>query len=138
MSNIKAEEVIKNHMVLKKFFKSILKPDQTPVSKYEILMILNNEGGMRIGELSNKVNITRPNLTPLINMLEETGDIERIKDEKDNRASIIRITEKGKIVYNKSLNVMDNRLKEVNESYSDEELDIIIQSFDSLTNTIKK
>lgn len=138
MSKIKAEETIKNHLELKKFFKNILKPDRTPVSKYEILMVLNNEEGIRIGDLSKKVDITRPNLTPLINALEKDGDVERIKDEKDNRASIVKITKKGKQTYQKSLELIEERLKEINNSFNDEELNLINKSFDSIIKTIEK
>lgn len=138
MSKIKAEETIKNHLELKKFFKNILKPDRTPVSKYEILMVLNNEEGIRIGDLSKKVDITRPNLTPLINALEKDGDVERIKDEKDNRASIVKITKKGKQTYQKSLELIEERLKEINNGFNDEELNLINKSFDSIIKTIEK
>lgn len=138
MSKIKAEETIKSHLELKKFFKNILKPDRTPVSKYEILMVLNNEEGIRIGDLSKKVDITRPNLTPLINALEKDGDVERIKDEKDNRASIVKITKKGKQTYQKSLELIEERLKEINNSFNDEELNLINKSFDSIIKTIEK
>lgn len=138
MSKIKAEETIKNHLELKKFFKNIFKPDRTPVSKYEILMVLNNEEGIRIGDLSKKVDITRPNLTPLINALEKDGDVERIKDEKDNRASIVKITKKGKQTYQKSLELIEERLKEINNGFNDEELNLINKSFDSIIKTIEK
>lgn len=138
MSTIKPEETIKNHMVTKKFFKEILKPDKTPISKFEILMILNEEDGMRIGQLATKVDITRPNLTPLINILEKEGNILKIKEEEDNRAFIIKITEKGRKTYQENLSCIEKRLMNINQDITDEDKIIVNESFKTIINILQK
>lgn len=51
--------------------------------------------GIRISELSSKMDVTPPAVTHMINSLEEIGLVERLADPNDRRVVLIRLTVKG-------------------------------------------
>ncbi|MGN0778072.1 MAG: MarR family winged helix-turn-helix transcriptional regulator [Aristaeellaceae bacterium] len=55
-----------------------------PLSHMQILVMLRN-GPVSIGELSGKLNIAKPNITPLVDTLRDQGLVERVRDEHDRR-----------------------------------------------------
>ncbi|CEG25496.1 MarR family winged helix-turn-helix transcriptional regulator [Bacillus sp. B-jedd] len=52
-------------------------------------------GVMKVSEISQKLHVTPPTVTQLINVLEKDGFVERTIDPDDRRAVKIRLTEKG-------------------------------------------
>jgi len=51
--------------------------------------------GLRVSEISKKLNVTSPTVTQLLNELEANGLIERKVDARDRRAVRIQLTDKG-------------------------------------------
>jgi DNA-binding MarR family transcriptional regulator len=73
--------------------KGALKPNEG----YLLFMIQNNqdESGVKVSDLSAKLNVTSPTITQQINSLEAGGYVERTMDKFDRRAVRIKLTEKG-------------------------------------------
>ncbi|RHW41733.1 MarR family transcriptional regulator [Neobacillus notoginsengisoli] len=69
-------------------------------SEFKLLIVIKkgmNEGteAMKVSEISQKLQVTPPTVTQLINVLEKDGLVERTIDPKDRRAVKIRLTEQG-------------------------------------------
>ncbi|SFE44859.1 DNA-binding transcriptional regulator, MarR family [Paenibacillus algorifonticola] len=63
----------------------------------DILMFLYREKQpLTVKALAEKIHRTQPTTTVLINKLEQLGYVERTKDEKDSRVSLITLTERGR------------------------------------------
>lgn len=63
----------------------------------DILMFLYREKQpLSVKALAEKIHRTQPTTTVLINKLEQLGFVDRTKDEKDSRVSLILLTEKGR------------------------------------------
>ncbi|MFO1468892.1 MAG: MarR family transcriptional regulator [Steroidobacteraceae bacterium] len=54
------------------------------------------ESGMRMGELSNRLMVTTGNTTGLVDELEAEGYVERMADPSSRRASLVRLTARGR------------------------------------------
>lgn len=72
-------------------------------SEYMLLFTLahcfeGSSGGIKISDLSTKLNITPAGVTHMINSLEKDGYVERIPDDKDRRIVLVSPTLKGKKV----------------------------------------
>ncbi len=52
--------------------------------------------GIKVSELSNRLNVTPAAVTHLINDLEKTGRVERVADPADRRIVLLRPTEAGR------------------------------------------
>ncbi|ANY70827.1 transcriptional regulator [Paenibacillus sp. BIHB 4019] len=62
----------------------------------DILMFLYREKQpLSVRALSEKIHRTQPTTTVLINKLEKLGYVERTKDDRDSRVSLIVLTERG-------------------------------------------
>jgi DNA-binding MarR family transcriptional regulator len=51
--------------------------------------------GIKLGSLSQALNLAPPTVTPMINSLEENGFIERVGSKEDRRVVYIRLTQMG-------------------------------------------
>ena len=60
-----------------------------------VLLILNNKDGIKQKELSERLGISAPSLTTLIDRMENNNLVRREPDASDGRASRIHLTSKG-------------------------------------------
>ena len=116
--------------------KDILRLDKTPISQFEILMIVNESKGLKVGELSQKMSITRPNLTPLVDNLEKEGLLKRVTDKKDKRITRLYLTEKGEKQIAENFKVIEERLDKISTDYTDDELAELKESCESILNIL--
>jgi DNA-binding MarR family transcriptional regulator len=57
---------------------------------------LAREGAMRVSDLAAREGITQPGMTTLVNRLTEAGWAEKLADDTDRRATLVRITADGR------------------------------------------
>ena len=72
----------------------IVRELKMPLSHVQILLMLRKEP-LSIGELSHRLAIAKPNITPLVDELSHAGYVDRVKDEKDRREVKVNLTEEG-------------------------------------------
>ncbi len=65
-----------------------------PVSQMQILILLR-DGPMSVGDLSRRLGIAKPNITPLINSLHTAELVSRFRDEADHRVTRVQLLPKG-------------------------------------------
>jgi len=68
----------------------------TPLSHVQVLAMLNDVGTMSVSEISRRLGIAKPNITPLVERLYESGYVDRQHDENDRRVVNIVLLEAGK------------------------------------------
>lgn len=122
MSKLTAQDLLHYHLVFRNIFKDLLRPDKTPISEFEILMIINEREGIKVGELSDIMSITRPNLTPLVDSLAQRELITRQQDNVDKRVTRLYITDKGKAQMVKNFKIVEERCDILKDKYTDQEL----------------
>ena len=66
-----------------------------PLSHVQVMAMLNDNGSMNVSEISRRLGIAKPNITPLIDRLIEEKYVERHRDEKDRRMVNINICPEG-------------------------------------------
>lgn len=81
--------------VNKREFRTIREGGLT-VGQFVVLEVLYHKGDLRICEIIEKTNSTGGNMTVVIDNLKKDGLVDRYTDPADGRASVIRITDKGK------------------------------------------
>lgn len=138
MDNLKAQDLLHYHLTFRNVFKDILRPDKTPISEFEILLLIEETEGIKVGELSKIMSITRPNLTPLVENLFNKGFITRKQDEKDKRVIRLYITDTGKAKIRENLEIIEKRMDVVKQKYSNKELAMIKEYCDKLEKILNK
>ena len=69
-------------------------PDMEP-SAYGLMVLLHQQGPMRLTELSSAVGVGKPSLSRQVSMLQTLGLVEKHTDPIDGRAQPISLTESG-------------------------------------------
>ena len=68
----------------------------TPLSHVQVLAMLQDMGTMSVSEISRRLGIAKPNITPLVDRLYEAGYVDRQHDENDRRVVNIVLLESGR------------------------------------------
>ncbi|WP_160295527.1 homoprotocatechuate degradation operon regulator HpaR [Paramagnetospirillum magnetotacticum] len=76
-------------------FRPNLRSHDITEQQWRALKSLAQTGEMRAGQLSRASLISMPSLTRIIRTLEKQGLIERRPEERDQRAALLSLTEKG-------------------------------------------
>lgn len=64
---------------------TVQKEHGTPLSHVQVLAMLQDAGTMSVSEISRRLGIAKPNITPLVDRLYECGYVDRQHDENDRR-----------------------------------------------------
>jgi DNA-binding MarR family transcriptional regulator len=64
-------------------------------SRLAALVILGKQGPMRVGDLARELNIAVPSASRLLDLLAESGFVERRDDPTDRRAFLVSLTADG-------------------------------------------
>ena len=66
-----------------------------PLSHVQVLAMLNDNGSMTVSEISRRLGIAKPNITPLVDRLIDNQLVGRHRDTEDRRMVNISIREEG-------------------------------------------
>ncbi len=101
-----------------------------PLSHVQVLAMLNDNGSMSVSEISRRLGIAKPNITPLVDRLTEACLVDRERDAEDRRVVNIVIRPEGveklstiratmlDLVTSWADNLSASDLKELNKSLS--------------------
>ena len=67
-----------------------------PLSHVQVLSMLNETGSMSVSEISHRLGIAKPNITPLVDRLIEEKLVDRIRDTQDRRVVNVVILKAGR------------------------------------------
>lgn len=67
-----------------------------PLSHVQVLSMLNETGSMSVSEISHRLGIAKPNITPLVDRLIDEHLVDRIRDTQDRRVVNVVILDAGR------------------------------------------
>lgn len=67
-----------------------------PLSHVQVLSMLSETGSMSVTEISQRLGIAKPNITPLVDRLIEEKLVDRIRDTQDRRVVNVVIMDAGR------------------------------------------
>lgn len=100
--------------------------------QFVALQWLMEEGDLTIGDLSKKMHLAFSTTTDLIDRMEKTELVERVRDEKDRRVVRIHLLEKGKNIIHEVIEKRQEYLYDVLKNFSEEEVLTLKGSLDHL------
>ena len=72
-----------------------LEPLGLTYTQYITMMALWEYGTMSVTELGDKISLDSGTLTPLLKKLEDSGYVVRVRNKRDERSVLVRLTEDG-------------------------------------------
>lgn len=139
MNRDKLLDYILNFMPLlhKKMFR---KNHGYKMSKHQmgILFRIKNENGKPMKYYCEKLMISKPNLTTVVNKLIEEGLLERKTDENDRRIINLYITDAGEKFIETQMDIVKKDMLKKLEVLNDEDIDKLIKNFEEMKSIFSK
>ena len=86
-------------------YKPFLDPLGLTYTQYVAMMVLWEQDGITVGELGSKLYLDSATLTPLLKRLEAHGFVRRERSHEDERAVIVTLTDDGRALRERALEV---------------------------------
>ena len=129
------------HALLRKAYGKIdeyLKPYGLVRSHLVILHALMNGKEFTMSELSEKLQVTKQNITVLIDKLEKLGLVHRVSSEQDRRVFLIQLSKEGQEFLNKHAQKLRNAFAEAFNKFDAEDLQSFKDAITALKNLLSK
>ena len=86
-------------------YKPFLDPLGLTYTQYVAMMVLWEQDGITVGELGSKLYLDSATLTPLLKRREAHGFVRRERSHEDERAVIVTLTDEGRALRERALEV---------------------------------
>lgn len=144
MENNLVEVVDKLLLLLPTLEKRLIRPLELEIKpslsilQYNALFIMKNDGILTMSELSNKMCISKQQLTPMVDKLIDNGLVERMTNEKDRRIINVKLSERGYNFLNDSKAEITEALKKRMEVFDKDEVNTLLKAIDDIYSITKK
>ncbi len=112
LSNYFMETVMLMH---NRLFRNV--PVPLPVNQFCTLIALMNEGSMSVSDLSQALQVSKQQMSSIVERLVEAGHVTKAQDRSDRRRSIVSLTKSGQEILDRHSNKIrdrfEGRLKEL-------------------------
>jgi len=93
--------ILRSQLVILRTLKASAARGDLTMQQFGILRLLSQDGSLPMSSLSEKLRISPPVVTGIIDRLEKKGLVKRTANSVDRRRTEIVLIDKGKIVYRK-------------------------------------
>jgi len=97
-----------------------------------------NEEGMTISDIAQKLEITLPSVTVAINKLAKKGYVEKVKSKQDGRVVHVRLTHQGKRINLAHQYFHEQMVRSVAASMTPEQKDVLLTGMRNLDSFFKR
>ena len=124
--------------------KRLFRPDfeqtnhQLPLSYAQVLATLDAVGSMTVTEISERFDIAKPNITPLIDRMIEAGYVKRVRNSTDRRVVHVIILEKGREKVGEMIGSLKKTIQSWSEKISDEDMEKVEKSIEVIREVLEK
>ncbi len=106
------------------------------LSQLKVLMILSHNKEMAIGELAKVLKVSLPNMTGILNRLEQQGFLLRYKSDKDCRIVLIKLSDKAEERLVELKQAKKDSFKKIEDRLSDTEKEMVKLGFRVFTGAL--
>ncbi|MCE5215225.1 MAG: MarR family transcriptional regulator [Methanobacterium sp.] len=99
---------------------------------YQIIGLLLNTGPLSTSEAGEKLYISKPNMTPLIDKLVQEKMVKRTRSQHDRRVVYIEITEEGKKFLYDAREAVEKNIKENLSNFDEKDLKKLYDSLEKI------
>ena len=105
--------------------------------QYQILAVLNEDGALNIGDLSEKMSMDTGNMSAQCKRLEQKGYTLRLRKQFDERVVEVSLTRQGRLVIAELNEFLNKKYKNNWNSLSDEDKEMLMNSYEVMLKIFK-
>jgi DNA-binding MarR family transcriptional regulator len=109
-------ELLRTHQAFLSYAASHVHKLDLTLPQFDVIITLGNTPGMPYKKLGEETLITKGTLTGVISRLEDKGLVQRVASETDGRSQIIRLTEAGNALFERTF---PEHLQFINRLFND-------------------
>ncbi|MCL1964340.1 MAG: MarR family transcriptional regulator [Firmicutes bacterium] len=109
-----------------------------PLSHVQVLSMLNETGSISVSEISHRLGIAKPNITPLVDRLIEEHLVDRIRDTQDRRVVNVVILDAGREKLSAIRATIGEQVQEWAQNISTADFRELADSLSSLTRILSQ
>jgi DNA-binding MarR family transcriptional regulator len=103
--------------------------EATTLAQTRVLFQLRATGPLSVSELASRLNVTPPAVSPVVDQLVRRQLLSRREYAEDRRITLVELTDSGRAFIEGALLVRNQRMVEVLQRLSDEELETVAVAF---------
>lgn len=115
-------ELLRTHQAFLSYAASHVQKLNLTLPQFDVIITLGNTPGMPYKKLGEETLITKGTLTGVISRLEDKGLVQRVASETDGRSQIIRLTEAGNALFERTFPEHLQFINRLFNDYSPEEI----------------
>lgn len=92
-------------LLMTKVYKPLLQALGLTYPQYLAMMVLWEEDGLTVGEISSRLLTDPGSLTPLLKRLEAEGLLSRTRSREDERVVVVQLSEAGRALRDKAMDI---------------------------------
>ncbi|MEO8489336.1 MarR family transcriptional regulator [Pseudomonas sp.] len=92
-------------LLMTKVYKPLLQALGLTYPQYLAMMVLWEEDGLTVGEISSRLLTDPGSLTPLLKRLEVEGLLSRTRSREDERVVVVQLTAAGRVLQDKAMGI---------------------------------
>ena len=97
-----------------------------------VLMQLGIHGPVSMSRLAGLLDVGLPNMTGIVDRMEEQGLVERVRDDRDRRVVLVSATPRGSLMAEELEDLRRQRLRELVEALGPSDRQACLQAFRAL------
>jgi DNA-binding MarR family transcriptional regulator len=113
-------------------------PAAFSILHYQVLGVLLRFGPLWVSEIGKRLNVSKPNMTPLIERLVQEGMVIRTSEPKDRRVIKIAITREGKNLMESGRKLLQEEMEKVFKDFKSEEMEELAKTLATLKTLMVK
>ncbi len=118
-------ELLRTHQALLSYAASHVHKLDLTLPQFDVIITLGNTPGMPFKKLGEETLITKGTLTGVISRLEDKGLVQRVASETDGRSQIIRLTEAGNALFERTFPEHLLYINQLFNNYSPEDITVL-------------
>ena len=118
-------ELLRTHQAFLSYAACHVHKFDLTLPQFDVIITLGNTSGMPYKKLGEETLITKGTLTGVISRLEDKGLVQRLASETDGRSQIIRLTEAGNDLFERTFPEHLHFINQLFNNYSPEDITIL-------------
>ena len=116
----------------RKLVENDVSPHGLTLAEFRVLVVLSESGPTPMVDLAKEQMITQAAMTSIIDHLEDSELVERVRSKTDRRVVNVTITRKGEEVLKKGMKLYTQFMEKATRDLTDEEIRTLLTLFDKL------
>ncbi|BCS82246.1 MarR family winged helix-turn-helix transcriptional regulator [Anaerocellum diazotrophicum] len=111
---------------------------EIPAPHWMIMAMLDENGKMKVGDLSEKIGLSNSTVSGILDKLEEQGFIERIRSNEDRRVVWVQTTQKFKECLYEHFKEAEKQFENLLSKATEDEIDKVLEGFETLKRILER